>query len=117
MPTLSYTSSDFPFQPFAKIYSADVNQCFTDISTLLNTTKLDSTNVQVHGLTRLGSSSNLAAGTVGALMVNDGSGNMSELVLGSPGQVVQVNGAGTGFSVGSTPNPATLNIFNTQNFV
>lgn len=50
MPTLSYTSSSFPFQPNTKIFSADVNQCFTDISTLLNTTKLNSVNIQTGGL-------------------------------------------------------------------
>ena len=50
MPTLSYPSGDF--QPFTKILSAEVNGKFNAIRTLLNTTKLDSTNVQQYGLTR-----------------------------------------------------------------
>lgn len=70
MPALAYTSSNFPFVPFTKIYSADVNQCFNDIKTLLNVTKLDSTNLQDAGL------------TVGKL---NGSGAM-------PGQVATYNG-------------------------
>lgn len=78
MPALSYTSADFPFQPFTKIYSADVNQCFNDVKTLLNTTKLDYLNVQTHGLTRNGSSSNLAAGTANYVVYNDSNGDLTE---------------------------------------
>lgn len=117
MPALVYTSADYPFQPFTKIYSADVNQCYADISTLLNTTKLDNTNVQVFGLTRLGASSNLKQGTAGALMVNDASGNMSELALGAANQVVQVNSAGTGYTVGSSPPSAATFVYMYDNFV
>lgn len=51
MPALSYSSSSFPFTPFTKIRSADVNTCFTDIRTLLNTTKLDSANIQNSAIT------------------------------------------------------------------
>jgi len=78
MPALTYTSSNYPFQPFTKIYSADVVQCFTDVSTLLNTTKLNYLNVQTHGLTRNGSSSNLAAGTANHAVYNDSNGDLTE---------------------------------------
>lgn len=36
--SFNYTSANFPFQPFTKIYSADIDQCFNDIKTALNTT-------------------------------------------------------------------------------
>lgn len=78
MPALVYTSSNFPFQPFTKIYSADVDTCFTDIRTLLNTTKLDSTNVQAHGLVRYGATSNLVAGTANFVVYNDSNGDLTE---------------------------------------
>lgn len=78
MPNLVYTSSDFPFQPFTKIYSADVNQCFNDVKTLLNTTKLDHTNIQALGLIRYGATGNLQAGTANYAIYNDASGYLAE---------------------------------------
>lgn len=51
MPVFSFTSSGFPFVPFTKIISADVNQCFNDVKTFLNTTKLDDSNIQDAGIT------------------------------------------------------------------
>lgn len=71
MPTLTIPNT---FVANTKIKSADVNANFTAISTLLNSTKLDSTNVQLNGLTR----DRLALGTANALAINDSSGNLSD---------------------------------------
>lgn len=88
MPNLSYAVSDFV--AFTRIKSADVNSRFDDIKTLLNTTKLDSTNVQTNGLTRdrLAQDTHSTA-TADAVVVNDTNGNMvsakaSGLKLASP---------------------------------
>lgn len=132
MPALSYTAGSFPFTPFTKILSADVNQCFFDIRTLLNTTKLDSTNIQMHGLIRNGATSNLAAGTANYVVINDSNGDMSEEQylnpsrgglginatpsVGNANQVIVVNPAGTGFALAVTPPSATGNIFNYYRF-
>lgn len=70
MPNLTYTSSDFPFQAFTKIYSADINQCYNDIKTLLNTTGLDDTNVQTAGLS-IGKLKK-GTGTAGQFISNNG---------------------------------------------
>lgn len=86
MPTLTYPTSDFV--PYTKILSADVNGKFNAIKTLLNTTKLDSTNVQQYGLTR----DRLAAGTANHVVINDSSGYMS-----SEAQLATTRG-GIGFS-------------------
>lgn len=51
MPLLVYNSPDFPFIPFTVIRSADMNQMFNDIKTLLNVTKLDDVNIQNNGIT------------------------------------------------------------------
>lgn len=133
MPALSYSAiTDYPFQPFTKIYSADINGMFAAISTLLNTTKLDYLNVQTHGLTRLGSSSNLAAGTANYVIYNDANGDLTEAAqlptakggLGadlSPssstqaGQAIVVNSTGTGFTLASSSSN-TLSVFNYYNF-
>jgi len=129
MPLLSYSAiTNYPFQPFTKIYSSDINSMFAAIQTLLNTTKLDSTNVQVHGLTRTSSSSNIAAGTANYVVINDANGDFSEeaqlaLTRGgtglnvvpanqSPGDVLQINAALTGFTLSApTAVPASLKIF------
>lgn len=68
MPTLSIPNT---FTPFSKILSADMNANFAAITTLLNTTKLDSTNVQSAGLTvdRLSGS----GGTAGQFVSYNGS--------------------------------------------
>lgn len=114
MPALAYTSTNFPFRQFTTAYSADVNSCFNDIKTLLNTTGLDDTNLANAGITR---STKLKTGTAGAVVVNDGTGKMSELVLGSPNQVLQVNPGGTASIFGAVPPPATETIYMSQNFV
>ena len=122
MPTLVYPTGDF--QPFTKILSSDVNGKFNAVTTLLNTTKLDSTNVQQYGLTR----DRLAAdATPSSIVINDGSGNISSTLIlpttqGGTGinytpsaadvtKVLQVNAAGTAFTVGTSPIPPALNIF------
>lgn len=123
MPLLTIPNS---FTPFTKILSASVNANFTAITTLLNTTKLDSTNVQQYGLTR----DRLAAGTASHVIINDGSGNLSsEAVLavtrGGLGvaltpsvvdDVIKVNSAGTAFETGSSPTPPPVKIFNLYHF-
>ncbi len=48
MPNLTIPNT---FVPFTKILSAQMNANFTAIATLLNTTKLDSTNIQDLGIT------------------------------------------------------------------
>lgn len=128
MPALVYSSSNFPFVPFTKIYSADVNSCFTDIRTLLNTTGLNYTNVQVHGLTRLGASSNLAAGTANYAVFNDSSGDLSEAAYlptaqggmnnnvtpasaADAGKTLKVDSTGLKYELSSAP-VTTLNVFN-----
>lgn len=129
MPLLSYSAiTNYPFQPFTKIYSADTNAMFAAIQTLLNTTKLDSTNVQAHGLTRYTSSSNLAAGTANYAVYNDANGDLTEAAqlptaqggLGfaptissaTAGQLLAVNPAGTGFQLTTTPNLPASNMYN-----
>lgn len=94
MPLLVYSSSDFPFVPFSKIYSADVNQTFNDIKTLLNTTGLDSTNIQVNGI--LANRINISGGTAGQFLGNNGTNTIwtgnpltaqFNVVMGSAAQV------------------------------
>src|ERR1700722_19938081 len=87
MPLLSYSAiTDYPFQPFTKIYSADINGMYAAISTLLNVTLLDHVNVQAHGLTRYTSASNLAAGTPNYVVYNDGNGDLTEAAQLPPAQ-------------------------------
>lgn len=132
MPLLSYSAiTDYPFQPFTKIYSADINGMFSAISTLLNVTLLDRLNVQAHGLTRYTSSSNLAAGTANYVVYNDSNGDLTEAAqlpiiqggLGAnltpsgplqAGQSIVVNAAGTGFqlSPGAGSSSALFNYYN-----
>lgn len=129
MPSLTYTSSNFPFTPFTKIFSADVNTCFTDIRTLLNTTKLDDTNLQAAGITR---ATKLKAGTANYVLKNGSDGTMSEEQYLDPsrgglgasmtpsasdaGKVPAVNSAGTGFSLQVVPDAPGLKIFNFYRF-
>lgn len=80
MPLLSYTAiTDYPFQPFTKIYSSDINAMFAAIQTLLNTTKLDNTNIQNLGIsaTKLSPS----GGSAGQFLANNGS---AIVYVGSP---------------------------------
>lgn len=133
MTLLSYAAiTDFPFQPFSKIYSADINAMFATLTTLLNTTKLDSLNVQAHGLVRNGATSNLAAGTANYVVYNDSNGDLTEAAqlptaqggLGAnltpssslqAGQAIVVNSTGTGFQL-SSASGASAAIFNYLNF-
>lgn len=128
MPLLSYsTVTNFPFQQFTTIYSADVDSMFNIIQTLLNTTKLDYLNVQALGLKRYGASGNLQAGTANFAIYNDASGYLTEAAQlptalgglgtnlapapGNSGQPIVVNGSGTGFALGGTSISAN-NIYN-----
>ncbi len=133
MPLLSYSAiTDYPFQPFTKIYSADINGMYAAISTLLNTTLLDHLNVQARGLTRYTSASNLAAGTANYVVYNDANGDLTEAAqlpivqggLGAnltpsgpsqAGQAITVNSLGTGFVLSSASGTAA-NVFNYYNF-
>ncbi len=58
MPALAYSVSDFV--AYQRIRASDINSKFTSIKTLLNTTGLDSTNIQTSGI----ATANLAAGCV-----------------------------------------------------
>ena len=130
MPLLSYSSvTDYPFQPFTKIFSADINSMFSLIQTLLNTTKLDMTNMQSQVLTRYGASSVLVSGTANYAVYNDASGNLTEAaslpttcgglgfnpsLSGTANQVISSNGSALQLSaVPATPGG---NVFNYYNF-
>lgn len=124
MPSLSYPTADFT--PFTKILSSDVNGKFNAIKTLLNTTKLDSTNVQQYGLTQ----DRLAATTSMSVIITDASGYRSTTtsldtgrggtgisytpVLGDALKVLQVNTVGTAltFDVVPTNGPARMYLYN-----
>lgn len=69
MPTFSYSVSNFT--PFTKIRSADVNTRFSDLSTFLNTTKLDDSNIQDAGLSI--TKMKIGSGTSGQFISNNGS--------------------------------------------
>jgi hypothetical protein len=140
MPLLTFSSSNFPFTAFTKIYSADVDSCFTDIRSRFNwsggtdaTTGLDDSNIQSNtvasgGLTR---STKLKAGTANYVVINDSSGNMSEeaqlapsrggtgsnltITASDAGKALIVNAGGTSISLAATSS-APLNIFNFYTF-
>lgn len=125
MPSLSYPTADFT--PFTKILSSDVNGKFNAIKTLLNTTKLDSTNVQQYGLTQ----DRLAATTSMSVVITDASGYRStttSLDTGRGGtgisytpsvadsqKVLQVNTAGTALTFDATPQQPALKIYSYYN--
>lgn len=125
MPLLTYPTSDFV--PFTKILSADMNGKLNAIKTLLNVTGLDDTNIQNVGITR---ATKLKTGTASYVIINDGTGAMSEeatlaisrgglgtaLMPTVSGQVIQVNAGGTGFTLAAPPTSATGNIFNYYRF-
>jgi hypothetical protein len=110
MPALVYPTSDF--QPFTKILSSEVNGKFNAIRTLLNTTGLDTTNVQVNGLAR----NRLTTDTAYTVVANDASGNMTTVPAVTFGAVyydtnarvaagalpTQAGGLGTTFTVATT---------------
>lgn len=134
MPLLNYSAiTSFPFQPFTKIYSSDINSMFSTIQTLLNTTKLDSTNIQTHGLIRTGATSNIAAGTANYVLINDANGDFSEeaqlatsrgglganltpVGVADSSKVIAVNAAGSGFQLSAVPSTPGGNIFNYYQF-
>jgi hypothetical protein len=96
MPALTYPTSDFV--PFTKILSSEVNGKFNAITTLLNTTGLNSTNIQVAGLNY-----NLMTITTSLQIVGTSSAGVmttQALVLASQG--------GTGFAFASTTLNANL---------
>ena len=123
MATLSYsTITDYPFQPFTKIYSADINLMFSTIQTFINTP---------YNFTRYGTSSALSQGTANYAVFNDASGNLTEAaqlptaqgglgfsptLTGNGGMVLQVNAAGNALALGVTPSTPGINIFNYNNF-
>jgi hypothetical protein len=80
MPTLTIPNS---FTANTLIKSADVDANFTAITTLLNVTKLDSTNVQLNGFTR----DRLATGAASQIVVNNAAGNMSDAVTDAPNKL------------------------------
>lgn len=111
MPNLTYTVADFI--PFTKIVSADVNSRFNDIKVLLNTTKLDDTNLQNAGITR---ATKLKAGTADYVVINAADGTMSEeatlartrgglgfapTLTSNAGKAIVVNDAESALTVGS----------------
>lgn len=124
---LVYPTGDF--QPFTKILSAEVNGKFNAITTLLNVTKLSDTNVQQNGL----SLSRLTVGTSFTAVYYDTTGQPTAGILPllaggtglaivpasqSPGDVLQINNAGTALIVGApTAVPAPARIFNFYRFV
>jgi len=134
MPLLSYSAiTDFPFQPYTKIYSSDINSMFTTLQTLLNTTKLDMTNIQSHSLTRYTSSSALVAGTPNYVVYNDANGDLTEAAqlptaqgglganltpAGTPdaSKVIAVNASGNGFQLSVVPQTPGGNVFNYYQF-
>ena len=114
MPALSIPNS---FTPGTLIQSAQVNANFTAIQTLLNTTKLDSSNIQAGGLTidRLATTTpNQALYTNGSGVVTTGvlpaiDGGTGAAISLNPslvGQSLVVNPAGTAFQLGNASNPA-----------
>lgn len=128
MPALTYSYP--PFTPNTVISSTKVNAKFTDISTLLNTTGLDDTNIQNAGITR---ASKLKAGTANYVVVNGSDGKMSEeaqLGLGQggtgldlstitsadAGKVVSVNALGTALQLSVVPAAPAGNLYNVFRF-
>lgn len=129
-----------PYIPFTKILSANANQDKTDIQNRINwaggtsaTTGLGDDNVQSNtasggGLTR---SSKLKAGTASYVIVNDGTGKMSEaaqlsltqggtgttITLTNPGDVLQVNPGGTALILAVSPASPPLRVYMYDNFV
>lgn len=104
-----------------------MNANFTAISTLLNTTKLDSTNVQLNGLTR----DRIATGTANHVVINGSDGNFSsEAILSltrgglgvalaptvaDSGKVIAVNASGV-FAITAATSPAT-SLYNFFRFI
>lgn len=95
--------TDYPFVPFTKIYSSDINNMFATIAT-------------PGAFTRLGANGALAAGTANYAIFNDASGLLTEaaqlpvglgglgtaLLPGTVGQVIAVAPGGTSFQLSSS---------------
>lgn len=127
MPALSYPTADFV--PFTKILSSEVNGKFTAIKTLLNTTKLDSTNVQQYGLAY----DRMTVATSMQIVGTNSSGVMTiqPLVLASQGGtgfnfanttlnanlVLQANSAGSALTLDVAPTPASLRMYQWNHFL
>lgn len=121
MPSLTIPNT---FSAGTLIQSAQVNANFTAIASLLNTTKLDSTNIQLNGLTR----NRLALGTANYVLINGADGNMSEeaqlsltrggtgaslsISTGDAGKAIVVNPAETGLQLSVIPGTVAGNLFN-----
>ena len=126
MPALTYPTGDF--QPFTKILSSEVNGKFNAIRTLLNTTGLNSTNVQVGGLNY----NNMTVTTSMQIVGTSAAGVMTTqaVVLASQGGtgfafasttlnaalVVQANALGTALTLDVVPSPAGNKIYNFYRF-
>lgn len=132
MPNLVYSNG--VFIPFTKISSSVMNQYFADIKSRLNwsggtdaTTGLGDSNIQSAAVSggALTRATKLKAGTANYVVVNDGTGAMSEtaqisftqggtglnIVPGNqqPGDVIQVDPTGTTLVIGApTSSPVLL---------
>lgn len=110
MPALTYSVADFV--QFTKIRSADVNSRFSDISTLLNTTKLDDDNLQDDGISGTKLKSNVAGSgltyNAGALDVDAGADNIAADAITPPKLAdITMQGPGTinlGLQAATTTN-------------
>jgi hypothetical protein len=116
MSSLSYAViTDYPFQPFTKIYSTDINLMFSTIQTYVNGTVAGSSA----WIQRYGTASQLISGTANYVVYNDASGNLTEAAylptaqggIGAnltptsslqAGQAITVNAAGNGFILSSS---------------
>lgn len=126
MPALTYPTGDF--QPFTKILSSEVNGKFNAIKTLLNTTKLDSTNVQQGGLTydRMAVATSMqivGTNSTGVMTIQPlvlvgqgGTGLAYTPVIGDAAKVMQVNAAGSALTFDAVPTPPPIRIFNYYRF-
>ena len=115
MPTLTYPTGNF--QPFTKILSAEVNGKFNAITTLLNITKLDHSNVQLDRLlgavqlsTQVAVTNSLGVLTLITTLpvANGGLGFSPVLTTTDAGLVVQVNGTGTALTLAANSTPTGL---------
>ena len=126
MPALSYPTADFV--PFTKILSSEVNGKFNAISTLLNTTKLNSTNVQAGGLTydrmaTVTSSQVVVTSAAGVMTLaavipssNGGLGFSFTSTTLNAALVVQANALGTALTLGTSPLESGSKIYNFYRF-
>lgn len=119
MPLLSIPNT---FVAGTLIQSAQVNANFQAIATLLNTTKLDTTNIQLAGVAR----DRIALGTANHVLINSPTGAMSSeatlaptrggtgLALtftpGDAGKTIVVDPTGTGFQL-SQPSGASGGLY------